>query len=282
VFAFGAAIGAGSVFMLAPQGAGKPAGAPKSAALAPGAEPDLAPSDNGYDGGGYLPAGALQAATFLPPPPQGARADADRAVYKATRALKDTPRWALAVADSDQNPEPTMKAFSCAMGVNLTSSSAPQTYALLQRFWRDETPVLEPAKTAFKRDRPFLGDGGDVCIAKSNELVHSPDYPSGHGAWGWAVALILAEIEPDRANPLLARGRAFGESRVVCGVHNASAIEAGQLLGAAMVSALHSSIAFKSDLQGAAIELNALKQTGIRPDPGQCAAEAATLAKAAY
>jgi acid phosphatase (class A) len=33
------------------------------------------------------------------------------------------------------------------------------------------------------------------------------------------MGLILAELAPERATPILNRGRAYGESRVVCGVH---------------------------------------------------------------
>jgi acid phosphatase (class A) len=44
-------------------------------------------------------------------------------------------------------------------------------------------------------------------------------YPSGHTAIGLAWALILCELFPENANLILDRGRAFGESRVVCNVH---------------------------------------------------------------
>ena len=44
---------------------------------------------------------------------------------------------------------------------------------------------------------------------------------------GWAWALILSELAPDRADAILARGLAYGESRAVCGVHYASDVEAG-------------------------------------------------------
>ena len=39
--------------------------------------------------------------------------------------------------------------------------------------------------------------------------------PCGHTAIGWAWALTLSEISPERADSILARGRAFGESRVI-------------------------------------------------------------------
>jgi acid phosphatase (class A) len=78
---------------------------------------------------------------------------------------------------------------------------------------------------------------------------------------GWAFGLILAEIAPDRAAAVLARGRAYGDSRLFCGVHNASAVEAGRVVGATMVAALHTSKEFRADLAAAETELFALRRT---------------------
>ena len=72
---------------------------------------------------------------------------------------------------------------------------------------------------------------------------------------GWAWALILSELAPDRANAILARGLAYGESRVICGVHYASDVEAGRLVGAAMVARLKGDRAFQRDLAAARLEI---------------------------
>jgi acid phosphatase (class A) len=285
VFALGGAIGGGAVLMLGPLAAppthvSSVAPAPGTAPRSIGATPDAASAS--LDAG-YIPAETLEAAKFLPTPPDGARKDADRRVFQETRALKGSARWAMAQNDANQNPEATLKDFSCAIGAQLTPLTAPATFALVQKFAHDQTPILEPAKAFYKRERPFVGGQGEICIAKTDELLHSPDYPSGHGAWGWAVALILAEAEPDRANAILARGRAFGESRVICGAHNASAVEAGQAMGAAMVAAAHSVPAFRTDVELAANELELLRRSGAPPpDVGQCAAEQALVAKTGY
>ena len=70
-------------------------------------------------------------------------------------------------------------------------------------------------------------------------------YPSGHTAFGWAWALILTEIAPERADVILARGRAFGESRMVCNVHWYSDVVAGRTIGAAAVARLHAEPEFR-------------------------------------
>jgi acid phosphatase (class A) len=85
--------------------------------------------------------------------------------------------------------------------------------------------------------------------------VKQGSYPSGHAATGWAWALVLAELEPERADALLKRGMSFGESRIVCRVHFASDVEAGRLVGAAVVARLHRNPAFLADLKQARVEL---------------------------
>jgi acid phosphatase (class A) len=64
-------------------------------------------------------------------------------------------------------------------------------------------------------------------------LITNGSYPSGHAAIGWAWALILSEIAPEQTDAILARGRAFGENRLICNVHWQSDVIAGRLMGAA-------------------------------------------------
>jgi acid phosphatase (class A) len=138
--------------------------------------------------------------------------------------------------------------------------------------------VAEP-KRAFDRPRPFVGHDGPTCQPATAALAHEPDYPSGHATLGWAFALILAELDPPRATEILERGRAFGESRVVCGVHTVSAVQAGFVNGSAWVAALHSSAAFRADMDAARLELAAAAKS---EPPQTCPAEAALLRPSPY
>jgi acid phosphatase (class A) len=88
------------------------------------------------------------------------------------------------------------------------------------------------------------------------------------------VALILTELVPERSSAILARGRAFGESRVACGVHWLSDVQAGTLNGAAILAALHSSAEFRADLQQARHEIAAAgKHAATAPASATCAVE---------
>ena len=56
---------------------------------------------------------------------------------------------------------------------------------------------------------------GSIGTLLTSALVNY--VPNLHpSAIGWTWALTLSEISPDQTDAILARGRAFGESRVVC------------------------------------------------------------------
>ena len=237
--------------------------------------PAPAASSTGGSHGGYIDDSALDPSRLLPPPPASgsAAASEDARIFQATRSLKGSARWTLARNDDDQTVAGTLKDFSCAAGATLSPSATPATAALFDNLYPDETSELTMAKQAFKRPRPFLSLPGEICVAKSDELNRSPDYPSGHATWGWLMALLLAEIDPDHATDILVRGRAYGESRAICGAHNASSVDAGRTNGAALAAALHASSDFKVDLDLARRELEGAVKSGRAPDPAACAVE---------
>jgi acid phosphatase (class A) len=216
---------------------------------------------------------------ILPPPPARGSpvAIADRQVFRATRRLRGSLRWRLSTSDAHTE---AFEHFGCALGVKLTAQTAPAVARLLDR--ATTAGVVDPVKEFYHTRRPYLGTGAPICQAKTAALAANGDYPSGHAAGGWMEALILTELAPDRATRILARGRAFGESRVICGAHSLSAVEAGWLAGAAATAALHGSPEFRADLEAARDELARVRMSAPAPDAAACRIEAATLAKPAY
>jgi acid phosphatase (class A) len=89
---------------------------------------------------------------------------------------------------------------------------------------------------------------------------------------------VLTEVAPDRANALAQRAHAFGQSRVVCGVHWQSDVDAGRLVASVAVAQLHSNAEFSAQLTEARKEYQAARATGAAA-PESCALEAAALAK---
>jgi acid phosphatase (class A) len=231
-------------------------------------------------GGAYLSPGATpDGVRILPPAPTKGSpvARADRELFAATRQLQGSPRWQVATSDVDTGP---FEHFACALGDRLTAQTAPALARLLDR--AGTSGVVDPVKQLYRAPRPYLGSNAPICQARTEHLAANGDYPSGHAANGWMEALILAELAPDRATEILERGRAFGESRLICGVHSRSAVEAGWLAGSAATAALHGSAEFRADLEAARIELARVRASAPAPDAAACRAEAAALAKPAY
>ncbi|UAL11215.1 phosphatase PAP2 family protein [Caulobacter segnis] len=207
---------------------------------------------------GYLAPAARPDLTKIlapPPAPGSPRALADAAIFDQSRALKDTPRWALATDDVKGT---AFHHFETALGVRLTPQNAPILTALLERAG-DDRSVVGLAKTHWGTQRPYVGkDAAPVCEPKRPDLTANPDYPSGHSAFGEHVAMILAEVTPSRAEALYARGREYAESRWICGSHTVSATEAGLQSGAVIYAAEHASEAFRRDLDMARAEVAAV------------------------
>jgi acid phosphatase (class A) len=243
----------------------------------PSAVPEIYP---GYLAGYLQPEMLPNSIAFLPLPPiEGSAALAlDKEDSLKSLALHGTPRWALAAKDAELLFPEAAETFSCALNAPVTEQDTPHLYMLLRRTLMDAGLSTYSAKNKYKRPRPFMVNGEPICTPRKIErLKTSGSYPSGHTAIGWAWALILTEIAPDRADTILARGRAFGESRNICNVHWHSDVVAGRLVGAAVVARLHADPIFRADLEDAKAELESVRAKGLKPTR-DCQKEADALA----
>lgn len=205
----------------------------------------------------YLATGALDPMAIIGPPPAPGSAQglADRSLFETTRAMAGTPRWTQAQRDNDLWNGAALKRYSCAIGHDIGERTTPLTQRLLRRVELDVPAVSKPAKDFYDRKRPVVGNTLPICVPREAWLDTNASYPSGHAMTGWAWGLILAELLPAKATAALDAGREVGQSRIICGVHFASDVEAGRVLGAAMVARLHAEPAFRADLQAARREL---------------------------
>ena len=230
---------------------------------------------------GYLSAALMpNSLTLLPPPPAaGSSAMArDAESAKAAVALHGGPRWTQATQDAILTFPAAAETFSCAVDAPITETDTPRLYVLLRRVMSDLGRSVYPTKNQYKRARPFTVNGSPQCTPElDGPLRADGSYPSGHSAIGWGWALVLAEAAPDRADAVLARGRAFGQSRVVCNVHWLSDAEEGRVMAAGVVARLHAEEAFRADLAAAKAELAKARAAGQKPTRN-CTTEAAQLA----
>lgn len=235
-----------------------------------------APADRptSYLAAGELPDGML----LVPPPPKPGSAALARDLEGAQRAVaqRGSPRWNLATSDAELFSPTSTAALSCAAGRQIDAEATPVTLKLLRRAAVDFSNSTASVKDHFKRPRPFMENGQPSCTPDAERYLRlNGSYPSGHSAIGYGWSLVLAELIPARTAALVARGRAFGDSRRVCNVHWLSDIEEGRVTATAAFVRLQANPAFVADLAAARQELAALPPVAAKRD---CAAEASALA----
>jgi acid phosphatase (class A) len=183
----------------------------------------------------------------------------------------ENSRWKLANADQEMS----YRRFSEAFGMEISSAKTPFLIHLLDRTEQDVQDVAFSAKSYYDRPRPLQRFqmahvcGTDMPPAPEVPLKGGSSYPSGHSSFGWAAVLILAEVAPEHAQTLLARGVEYGESRVVCAMHYPSDVMGGQLVATAVVIWLRADAEFGEDLNCAQQEHIAAAKGG-RPISQSC------------
>ncbi len=202
---------------------------------------------------------------LLPPPPDGASITFlnDQARYTWGKTMRNTPRGDQAVTDARVDGNGVPEAFSEAFGVEIDENT-PEILKLVIGMREDAGDLgTREAKNYYNRQRPFSFYDEDTCNPEQQEeLSTNGSYPSGHTSIGWATALVLAEINPERQNEILKRGYEMGESRVICGYHFQSDVDAGRITGAVTVARLHADPAFQEQLSKAKAEFSRLKKQG--------------------
>ena len=231
---------------------------------------------------GYLAPNTLpDSLALLPTPPQkGSLAFAlDEELNRESLSQQGSPRWVIAAKDADLNFPQAATTFNCALGAPITKQETPHLYILLMRTLVDASSATSKVKKFYDRPRPFIVNKKATCTPNAEkELMKNGSFPSGHSTIGWAWALILSELAPERTDALLARGRAFGESRMVCNVHWQSDVAEGRVIGAAMVARLHADPGFRTDLEAARPELGVVRAKSLKAQL-DCTGEAAALGK---
>ncbi|MBW8785570.1 MAG: phosphatase PAP2 family protein [Novosphingobium sp.] len=227
----------------------------------------------------YLSAAELPDGLVLipPPPAPGSAAEArDREAQSRALTLRGSPRWALATSDAELFTPGDTAALACAAGRQIDGTATPLTYRLLRRAGSDFSNSTVSTKNRYNRARPFMVNHQPSCTPSAEEVLrHNGSYPSGHSAMGYGWSMVLSELIPQRTTALVARGRAFGDSRRICNVHWLSDTEEGRVTATATFARLQASPAFAADLAAARNELASVPPIAPKRD---CAAEAAALA----
>jgi acid phosphatase (class A) len=202
-------------------------------------------------GGPYLH--GFDALALLPPPP--ALHSAEDAADRASTFAIYTARTPEDVARGRAEHKVSLWAFTPAVGPFFQPGRFPKLEALLREAEAEVKPVVDGAKDTWKRPRPFVAD--PARFSEPGDPEKSPGYPSGHSTRGTFLALILADVFPEQAEAILAKGRLIGWTRVEIGVHTPLDIYAGRVLGRALAEKMMADPAFAADLAAAKAEVAA-------------------------
>ena len=195
-----------------------------------------------------------------PPQPDDILFQYDVARYQWGKLQRNTPRGELAVRDADASASGVCAAFSEAFGYELTEQSTPELFKLVKKIVADAGDLsTREAKNHYMRPRPYMLFGESTSVPQDEEaLSHNGSYPSGHTAEGWAVALVLAEINVANQDAILQRGYDYGTSRVIVGYHWQSDVDNARIVASAVVARLHADEGFIEQLAKAKAELATL------------------------
>ncbi len=199
----------------------------------------------------YLKASKPDAATLLAPPPlagsaeQTADLDEVRAVYHAASSND------IAAAYSEKKF--SVFNYTPAVGAFFQSNNLPKTVAFFDKVQHDAETVTDLGKDYFKRLRPYTTDPS----LANGKLEKSFSYPSGHSTESMVLALILANLLPDKHDAILAHARLIGWHRVQIARHYPTDIYAGRVLAQAIVKQFQKSEKFTKEFKDVKAEIAA-------------------------
>ena len=191
---------------------------------------------------------------YLPAPPDSStlRFFDDWLQYRWGKSVRETPRGERAAAEAEHSPEAFARMYSEPFGLPITEKGTPAIYRLLARTADTAGASTGTAKRHYMRLRPYVLYGEPTLVPDDEESHRrTGSYPSSHSAMGWATALVLSEVNPDRAEPILQFGYEYGQSRVIAGYHFQSDVDIARLAAAAAVARLHNDKTFQKDLEKA-------------------------------
>lgn len=197
----------------------------------------------------------LDSAALLPGPPMedSIQFSYDKMQYDEGLRMRLSPRGEVASSDADLKK--IHEVFSEAFGYPITVEGTPALYALIMRVGRECQRATQSAKRKYSRIRPYVMYNTNTCFRDDEDVVRkNGSYPSGHSSNGWGLALVLAEINPARRDVILKRGYEYGQSRVICGYHWQSDVDAARMIASACVAMLHANPRFVEDLDKAKAE----------------------------
>lgn len=202
----------------------------------------------------YLAPGKPDASTLLTPPPilGSAEQTADMAEVRSVYHAASSNDMAAAYSEKKFS----VFNFAPAAGTFFQSNSLPKTAAFFEKVQLDAETVTDLGKDHFQRPRPYTTDTNLI----NGKLEKSFSYPSGHSTESMVLALVLADLLPDKSDAILTHARQMGWHRVQIARHYPTDIYAGRVLAQAIVKSFKKSEAFEKEFNEVKAELAAAQK----------------------
>ena len=185
----------------------------------------------------------------LPAPPKPGSADFVRDIARyewGKEQRKDPERAALARHDAVWSYATIADAFSKPFGMELSPTNTPNIWKVLEDSLSTTDQMRVAPKAFYHRRRPFAYFNEEpLCPKEDGVWRDEGSYPSGHTLRSMVAALILAEINPARADEIFVRAMQYGENRVIAGAHWQSDVDMTRLAAAIAYSHLQTIPAFR-------------------------------------
>ena len=201
---------------------------------------------------------------FLPGPPDSTSVafmnDVAR-YYWGKEMRNDHERATEATRDAVYGLKTILTEFEEAFGMKISKEETPEIYKVLLEGTATCDSICVIPKRKYMRRRPFMVFNEPTLYPEDEPALRkNGSYPSGHTILGWSSALLMMEINPDRATEILARGYRYGENRVVVGAHWQSDTDAARMAASAAYARLHTSERFLEQMKKAREEYQRLKK----------------------
>lgn len=202
------------------------------------------------------------AVVWLPAPPDTTSTqfiyDISQYMWGKTQRL-DAARAQQAIDNAVDEIPDMLEQFSVPFGMELSKEQTPAIYHVIYRGVLTVRLAATKPKTEYQRKRPYSRFCEPTLVPEDEESHRlNGSYPSGHTVRGWAMALLLCEINPDAQDDILTLGYEWGQSRVIAGYHWQSDVDASRMVAAAGYARLHTSAEFLADMAAARAEYAAL------------------------
>ena len=197
----------------------------------------------------YLADGKPNAIALLAPPPPLDSPEQAADMTEVRAVCRAAPGNDVAIAFTEKKFD--IFNFTPAIGPFFVPGKFPQTEAFFHRVQKDAETVTDQAKDFYKRPRPYVLDPS----LASGKLEKSFSYPSGHSTESMVLALVLAEVFPDKHDAIVAEARNIGWHRVEIARHYPTDIYAGRVLAQAIVREMNKNTEFQQDLAAARAEV---------------------------